>query len=124
MTLRSVLLLLLGVTRAWENVSTLVRGHGFSFVASAAPEVGSVPVAEWSILGPDGDRQSRRFKAPSRVAIARCDRAVVRLFIDPIWGCGRRSAAARAHAKGQWIACGVDAAPDGSTVSPRGRTKE
>jgi len=99
-----------------NTTGLLLRGHGFRFVASAA-DVVDVPIDRaWRVRGPHGAAQTRRFKPPRRATVARCDRAVARLFVDPIWGCGRRSAAARAHRQGRWLECGVDTPPEGATV--------
>ncbi|KAH8092119.1 hypothetical protein JL720_5703 [Aureococcus anophagefferens] len=94
-----LLLLLPRAIVAREN-GTRVRGHGFTFVASAVEQRTVSVDHTWKVEGEHGDKQTRRLRKPRGLTLARCDRAVVRLYNDNIWGCGRRSPASRAHAKG------------------------
>ena len=114
-----LLLLLLRAVFAREN-GTRVRGHGFTFVASAVEQRTVSVDATWKIEGEHGDKQTRRLRKPRGLTLARCDRAVVRLYNDNIWGCGRRSPASRAHAKGHFLECDHKQ-PASATVVTRAR---
>ena len=114
-----LLLLLLRAVVAHEN-GTRVRGHGFTFVASAVEQRTVSVDHTWKIEGEHGDKQTRRLRKPRGLTLARCDRAVVRLYNDNIWGCGRRSPASRAHAKGHFLECDHKQ-PASATVVTRAR---
>lgn len=96
---------------------TRVRGHGFSFDATAVVERRALPVdAAWRVRL----HKSARLKKPSQLTVVECRNASVPLYADTIWGCGRRSPAARQWRRREWIRC--DSAPlPGAAVVP-GRT--
>ena len=96
---------------------TRVRGHGFSFDATAVVERRALPVdAAWRVRL----HKSARLKKPAQLTVVECRNASVPLYCDTIWGCGRRSPAARQWRRREWIRC--DSAPLPGTAVVPGRT--
>jgi len=108
---------------AFPPASTL-KGHGFSYTPMATISV-AVPVdGKWRVLGPDGERHTRRLHPPKSFTLARCDRAVLRLYSDYIWGCGRRNPDTRKWAKrvaaGKILECGGEVPQNQSVKTIQG----
>ena len=85
-------LLLLAAGRSDAANGTRVRGHGFSFDATAVLERRALPVnGSWRVR----QHARARLKKPTQLTVVECRNASVPLYADNIWGCGRRSPAAR-----------------------------
>ena len=99
MRVAAVLLLVRGAAAA---NGTRVRGHGFSFDATAVLERRALPVnGSWRVRL----HARARLKKPTQLTVVECRNASVPLYADNIWGCGRRSPAAlplprRRHPRG------------------------
>ena len=114
MRVAAVLLLVRGAAAA---NGTRVRGHGFSFDATAVLERRALPVnGSWRVRL----HARTRLKKPTQLTVVECRNASVPLYADNIWGCGRRSPAARQWQRREWILCGAKPLPN-SVVVP-GRT--
>ena len=91
-----------------------LRGHGFWLTPSATAHLRAEVDAEWRVLGPHGDRHTRRLSKPKQFTLARCDAAVLRLYSNGIWGCGHHNPEFKRWKKrvaaGEWVQCGVDVA--------------
>ena len=113
MRVTAVLLLVRGAAAA---NGTRVRGHGFSFDATAVLERRALPVnGSWRVR----QHARARLKKPTQLTVVECRNASVPLYADNIWGCGRRSPAARQWQRREWILCGAKALPNAVVVPGR-----
>ena len=81
-------MLLLAAGRSDAANGTRVRGHGFSFDATAVLERRALPVnGSWRVR----QHARARLKKPTQLTVVECRNASVPLYADNIWGCGRRS---------------------------------
>ena len=113
MRVAAVLLLVRGAAAA---NGTRVRGHGFSFDATAVLERRALPVnGSWRIQL----HARARLKKPTQLTVVECRNASVPLYADNIWGCGRRSPAARQWQRREWILCGAKPLPNAVVVPGR-----
>ena len=116
MRLAAALLLLAAGRSDAANGTTRVRGHGFSFDATAVLERRALPVnGSWRVRL----HARTRLKKPTQLTVVECRNASVPLYADNIWGCGRRSPAARQWQRREWILCGAKALPNAVVVPGR-----
>ena len=109
-------LLLLAAGRSDAANGTRVRGHGFSFDATAVLERRALPVnGSWRVR----QHARARLKKPTQLTVVECRNASVPLYADNIWGCGRRSPAARQWQRREWILCGAKPLPNAVVVPGR-----
>ena len=112
MRVAAVLLLVRARRRRTARASAATASPSTRPQCSSGARCRSTLVARAAAAGP-------RLKKPTQLTVVECRNASVPLYADNIWGCGRRSPAARQWQKREWILCGAKPLPNAVVVPGR-----